>query len=407
MKKEERDEYNKTYGLYKFKRPLPSEIESAMGLVGESILFKKLIAADYDRFYDPIKIPEEGDWLMTHKEFGQTYNEYILKDCIQVDPDHNVIYIIRLFSSENDNLIKDEFFQYIVGLLEAFFSGIKISLFYNYINTNVDNNNENNESNENNNENNNNENNNNDNNNNENNNNENNNNENNNNENNNNDNKNDNKKENNENNENKPSNEKMPINADSLLEKLKYEVPEDAYCLFALTDSDLFTDTLLPNGKRLIKAVYGKKSIKDRVSVFSFARFDPFFNFNLKEKSISKEQKYKINLILLKRICSAITREICYMFGMKNCIFLSCCMNGTTGVEFDSKQIELCPICLRKLITNISAKGKDIRNYRVKNPMIVYDRFIKMRDALENFSGLYENEVNWFNARIDFLKTLI
>ena len=30
-----------------------------------------------------------------------------------------------------------------------------------------------------------------------------------------------------------------------------------------------------------------------------------------------------------------------------------------------------------------------------------------MRDALENFSGLYENEVNWFNARIDFLKTLI
>ena len=47
MKKSERDEYDKTYGLYKFKRPLPSEIESAMGLVGENILFKKLIAADY------------------------------------------------------------------------------------------------------------------------------------------------------------------------------------------------------------------------------------------------------------------------------------------------------------------------------------------------------------------------
>ena len=95
------------------------------------------------------------------------------------------------------------------------------------------------------------------------------------------------------------------------------------------------------------------------------------------------------------------------MFGMKNCIFLSCCMNGTNVTEFDNKQIELCPICLRKLITNISANGKDIKNYRVKNPMIVYDRFVKMRDALENFSGLYENEVNWFNARIEFLKTLI
>ena len=93
MKKSEKDEYDKTYGIFKYKRPLPSEIESAMGLVGESILFKKLISADYERFYDPIKIPEEGDWLMTHKEYGQTYDEYIQNDCVPVDPNHNVIYI--------------------------------------------------------------------------------------------------------------------------------------------------------------------------------------------------------------------------------------------------------------------------------------------------------------------------
>jgi predicted Zn-dependent protease len=395
MKKEERDEYDKTYGLFKFKRPLPSEVESAMGLVGESILFKKLISADYDRFYDPIKIPEEGDWLMTHKEFGQTYNEYIMNDCIQVDPNHNVIYIVRLFNSNNDDLIRDEFFQYIINLLEAFFSGMKIILIdagNNYINNDDNTENNNNDNNENNNDNNNNDNNNE-----------------NNNGNNNNENNIDNneKKENNENKENKEIIEKMPINADLLLEKLKLDVPIDAYCLFGIIDNDLYTENLLPNGKRLIKAVYGKKSLKDRVSIFSFARFNPFFNFNSKEKNLSKEQRLKIYLILLKRICSAVTREICYMFGMKNCTFLSCCMNGTSGTEFDSKQIELCPICLRKLITNISAKGKDIKNYRVKNPMIVYDRFVKMRDALENFAGLYENEVNWFNARIDFLKTLI
>ena len=82
-------------------------------------------------------------------------------------------------------------------------------------------------------------------------------------------------------------------------------------------------------------------------------------------------------------------------------------MNGTSVSEFDNKQIELCPICLRKLITNISQKGYGIKNYNIKNYMVVYDKFIKLRDALENFSGLYENEVNWFNARIDFLKSLI
>ena len=144
MKKSERDEYDKTYGLYKFKRPLPSEIESAMGLVGESILFKKLISADYERFYDPIKIPEEGDWLMTHKEFGQTYNEYIQNDCYQVDPNHNVIYIHRF--SSNDDLIKDELFQNVIILLEAFFTGMKVYLYdegTNYLNNNNENDNEN------------------------------------------------------------------------------------------------------------------------------------------------------------------------------------------------------------------------------------------------------------------------
>ena len=396
MKKTEKDEYDKTYGIFKFKRPLPSEIESAMGLVGESILFKKLISADYERFYDPIKIPEEGDWLMTHKEFGQTYNEYIQKDCFPVDPNHNVIYIHRF--SSNDDLIKDELFHNIIVLLEAFFTGMKVYLYddgnTNYLNNNnennnIENSNENNieNINENNIDNNNNENNNE-------------NNVENNNQNN----------ENNENNENKQSNEsneKMAINADQLLEKLKLEMPEDAYCLFGIIDNDLYTETLSQSGKRVIKATYGKRSVPDRVSIFSLARFDPFFNFNGKIKNLSKEQKYKISLILLKRACSAITREICYMFGMKNCTFMSCCMNGTTVGEFDNKQIELCPICLRKLITNIRANGEDIKTYRVKKPLIVYNRFVKMRDALENFSGLYENELKWFDARIEFLKTLI
>ena len=395
MKKEEKDEYDKTYGIFKFKRPLPSEIESAMGLVGESILFKKLISADYERFYDPIKIPEEGDWLMTHKEYGQTYNEYIQKDCYPVDPNHNVIYIHRF--SSNDDLIKDELFHNVIILLEAFFTGMKVYLYdegsNNYLNNNnennIENSNENNieNINENNIDNNNN-----------------------NNENNNENNIIENNNQNNENNENKQSNEsneKMAINADQLLEKLKLEMPEDAYCLFGIIDNDLYTETLSQSGKRVIKATYGKRSVPDRVSIFSLARFDPFFNFNGKIKNLSKEQKYKISLILLKRACSAITREICYMFGMKNCTFMSCCMNGTTVAEFDNKQIELCPICLRKLITNIRANGEDIKTYRVKKPLIVYNRFVKMRDALENFSGLYENELKWFDARIEFLKTLI
>ena len=33
----------------------------------------------------------------------------------------------------------------------------------------------------------------------------------------------------------------MAINADQLLEKLKLEIPEDAYCLLGIIDNDLYT----------------------------------------------------------------------------------------------------------------------------------------------------------------------
>ena len=344
MKKEERDKYDKTYGIFKFKKPLPKESENAMGLAGESTLFKKLISADYERFYDPIKTPEDGDWLMTHKEFGQTYNEFILKDCFPVQPGRNVIYIVPLSFNSNCDYIDQQFYECIISLLEAFFSGMKINIIEVSNNfKNID---------------------------------------------------------------TKQQNEKLQINANQLLERLVDESPDDAYCLFGLIDTDLYTETFLPNGKSLIKATYSIRNLQARISLFSFARFDPFFNY--KSTKISKEKKLKIYLLLLKRVCSAITREICYMFGMKNCIFFCCCMNGTSTSEFDSKQIELCPICLRKLITTINAKGQDLKSFRMKNPIVVYERFVKLRDVLdENFFGLYENELSWFNARIDFLNTLI
>ena len=81
-------------------------------------------------------------------------------------------------------------------------------------------------------------------------------------------------------------------------------------------------------------------------------------------------------------------------------------MNGNASLnEFDNKPIELCPICLRKLITNINCKGRDICNSRMKNPNAVLDRFVKLRDTLqENFYGMFENEVSWLDARIEFLK---
>ena len=342
MKKEEKDEYNKTYGIFKFKLPLPTEIIKAIGLEGESVLYKKMIMGDYERFYDIIKVPEEGDWLMIHKEYGQTYNEYINNNCIQVDQNHDVIYIAPLSFSANE-VMDQNFITNIFLLCEAFFFGMKIRLIeissnFNGVDVKTD------------------------------------------------------------------DDKKMQINGEQLMDILSNELPNDAFCLIGLIDTDLYIESINKNGKNIFKPTFDSKNISKRTSIFSFARYDPLFNKN--KKDISKNQKMKIYILLLKRVCKAILKEICLMFGMKNCIFFSCLMNGNASLnEFDNKPIELCPICLRKLITNINCKGRDIKNSRMKNPTIVYDRFVKLRDTLqENFYDIFENEVNWFNARIEFLK---
>ena len=342
MKKSEKDKYETTYGIFKYKKPLPNELISAMGLEGESVIFKKMIMSDYTRFYDEIKTPEEGDWLMTHKEYGQTYKEYIRSGCIQVDSNHDVIYIAPLSFSSNE-IMDQDFITNIFLLCESYFYGLKIRLIeissnFNGVDVKTD------------------------------------------------------------------DDKKMQINSEQLMNILSNELPNDAFCLIGLIDTDLYIESINKNGKNIFKPTFGSKNISKRTSIFSFARYDPLFNKD--KKDITKSQKMKIYVLILKRVCKAIIKEICHMFGMKNCVFFTCVMNGHNSLnEFDNKPIELCPICLRKLITNINCKGKDISNSRMKNPNAVFDRFVKLRDTLqENFYDIFENEVNWFNARIEFLK---
>jgi archaemetzincin len=345
MKKEEKDEYDRTYGLFKFKRPLPNELESAMGLTGESTLFKKMIMSDYDRFYETIKAPEEGDWLLTHKEYGQTYDEYINNGIIPVDSNHDCIYIAPLSFNSNESMDQD-FVTNIFLLCEKYFYGMKIRLIeissnFNSVEVKT------------------------------------------------------------------YEDGKMQINAEQLNDLLSNEIPSDAFCLIGLIDTDLYSESLNKNGKVVYKPTFCTKNISKRTCLLSFSRYDPFFNKN--KKDFSKEKKMKIYLFLLKRVCKAITKEICTMFGLKNCIYFSCNMNGSNSMmEFDNKPIELCPICLRKLITNINMKGRDVKNSRMKNPIVIYDRFCNLRDVLqENFYGMFDNEVAWLNARIEHLKKVL
>jgi len=125
------------------------------------------------------------------------------------------------------------------------------------------------------------------------------------------------------------------ILAGDVLALLKKGLPADAFCLLAITMEDLYPH---PSWN----FVFGQASPRERVGVFSFARYDPAF---YGEKRGEDYQE-----LLLRRSCKVLVHETAHMFSLKHCIFFKCVLNGSNHLqESDSRPFSLCPVCLRKL----------------------------------------------------------
>jgi len=156
-----------------------------------------------------------------------------------------------------------------------------------------------------------------------------------------------------------------------ILEYLAEHRPVDAFCVLAVTFEDLYP---APSWN----FVFGEASVRDRVAVYSFARYDPSF--------YGERRSSDCHRLVLRRSCKVLAHEICHLFGMSHCIYFHCLMNGSNHLqESDARPLHLCPVCLRKLWT---AVGFDlVERYR----------------ALEAFFssvGLTE-EAAWMRRRLD------
>ncbi len=154
---------------------------------------------------------------------------------------------------------------------------------------------------------------------------------------------------------------------------LKDNLPADAFCLLAITMEDLYPE---PSWN----FVFGQASLRERVGVYSFARYDPAFYGDKRGKDYEK--------LILRRSCKVLVHETGHMFGLQHCIFFRCVMNGSNHLkESDSRPLYLCPVCLRKLHHSV---GFDV-TIRYKN---LY-RFYK------NFG--FDNDSRWLAHRLDFI----
>lgn len=124
-------------------------------------------------------------------------------------------------------------------------------------------------------------------------------------------------------------------NSVDILKWMPGRLPKDAYAMIAVTMTDLYP-------KDSWNFVFGQASLRNRVGVFSFARYDPrFWGVEWNDES---------RLTMLRRAAKVLTHETGHMFGIAHCIHYECNMGGSNSFpETDATPMHLCPVCLRKM----------------------------------------------------------
>eukprot|EP00927_Polykrikos_kofoidii_P072685 TRINITY_DN68778_c0_g1_i1.p1 TRINITY_DN68778_c0_g1~~TRINITY_DN68778_c0_g1_i1.p1 ORF type:complete len:275 (+),score=16.72 TRINITY_DN68778_c0_g1_i1:81-905(+) len=126
------------------------------------------------------------------------------------------------------------------------------------------------------------------------------------------------------------------LSMDDLLVWLKHHVPEDAYCIVAVTGIDLFLPTSAPG-----KYIPGRSHYTQRHGAFSIARLGSEVDTYFQPCSQG---------LHLRRCLKLSSHEVAHTFGLKHCIKPTCRMAGTTSLEHhDETSLFFCNMCEQKL----------------------------------------------------------
>jgi archaemetzincin len=121
--------------------------------------------------------------------------------------------------------------------------------------------------------------------------------------------------------------------AGDLLDLLRENLPDHAYCFIGITMEDLYP-------RDDWNYVFGQASLRDRVAVYSFVRYLPAFWGETRRDPT----------LVLRRSFKVLAHETGHAFGIRHCTDHLCVMNGSNHLEeSDSQPLHLCPNDLRKL----------------------------------------------------------
>jgi len=158
-----------------------------------------------------------------------------------------------------------------------------------------------------------------------------------------------------------------------ILTTLKKRIAADAFCLLGITMEDLYPE---PSWN----FVFGQASLRERVGVYSFARYDPAFY------GVPRGGDYARTL--LRRSAKVLVHETGHMFGLAHCVYFRCVFNGSNHLdESDARPLHECPVDLRKLHHSI---GFDVPQ-----------RYASLRRFYRKVG--FEDEAAWTHRRLEWI----
>ncbi len=252
----------------------PPTIEETLSAIGSTDGLPTSLQRAFKPDYDfePIPIPHSGDWLAEHHESGQSFDEYVRLGGIRPDNRRSIIYLQPLGRFKKDRSPSIELLREYAAAY--FMMDVRILPARQISRTNLTT-------------------------------------------------------------RLNPHTQNRQILTTDILQLLKYALPENAFCILAVTMEDLYPDPRW-------NFVFGQASLRNRVGVFSFARYDPAF--------YGESRGHLYQKLLLRRSIKVLAHETAHMFSLAHCIYFKCLMNGSNHLqESDSRPLSLCPVCLHKL----------------------------------------------------------
>lgn len=157
-----------------------------------------------------------------------------------------------------------------------------------------------------------------------------------------------------------------------ILDAMKRKVPKDAFCVIGVTMQDLYPD---PSWN----FVFGQASLKERVGIFSLARYDDAF--------YGKKPGPDQATIFLRRSAKVMAHETGHMFGILHDIYYQSLMSGCNHLaEADAQPIHLSPLDERKLQHSVGfdvlARAKNLETWYRANSLLPEADWTQKRIAM-------------------------